>query len=88
MPILFAIELKIDAGLATVITAFFVLVSSTWQSWMLNRVHTLVNSNFSEAKAARSAAETALKIANDLNSALQLQLDRKNLVDVIKEVKK
>lgn len=79
---IFALELKLDSGLATVVAAILLFISSTWQSWILNKVHILVNSNFSEAKAARLAAEAALKTANDLNTNLQLQLDRKNLPEV------
>jgi hypothetical protein len=76
-PVAFAVNL--DAPAATVIAAFFVMASSMWQSWMLTKVHTLVNSNFTEAKAARAAAEAALKTANDLNLHLQQQLDSKPL---------
>lgn len=70
-----ALDLTIDQGLATVVAAFFVLAASLWQSYMLSKVHTLVNSNFSEAKAARSIAEAALKTSQDLNLHLQQQLD-------------
>lgn len=45
-----------------------------WQSYMLAKVHTLTNSNFSEAKAARLKAEEALTAANALNARLEEQL--------------
>lgn len=70
-------NLVIDQGLATVLIALFVAISSMWQSYMLNKVHTLTNSNFSEAKAARVIAENALKTAEMLNVSLQRQLDIK-----------
>ncbi len=73
--ILVALDLKLDQPTATVIVAFFVAVSSMWQSYTLSRVHTLVNSNFTEAKLARVAAEAALKTSQDLNVHLQQQLD-------------
>lgn len=79
MAALIALDLKIDQGTATVVAAFFVLLGSAWQSYMLSKVHTLVNSNFSEAKAARAIAEAALKTSQDLNTHLQQQLDAKTV---------
>lgn len=76
---LLAFDLKIDAPTATVMVAALVAASSMWQSWMLSRVHTLVNSNFTEAKAARTAAEAALKTSQDLVANLQQQLDRRGV---------
>jgi len=72
---LVALDVKIDQSVATVIVGIFVMVASMWQSYMLTKVHTLVNSNFSEAKAARALAEAALKTSQDLNLHLQQQLD-------------
>lgn len=77
--LLLALDLKIDQGTATVIAALFALMASVWQSYMLSKVHTLVNSNFSEAKAARVAAEASLKTSTDLNVHLQQQLDAKTV---------
>ncbi len=65
----------LDAGSATVIAAFLLFASSVWNTHKLGQVHTLVNSNFTEAKAARLAAEAALKTATELNTSLQQQLD-------------
>lgn len=68
-------NLHIDAPIATVIVAVIVAISSMWQNWRLERVHTLVNSNLAEATAARVAAESALKTSNDLVKYLQGQLN-------------
>lgn len=67
--------LTIDSSTATVLVALFVAVSSVWNTYILNKVHTLTNSNFTEAKAARATAEAALKASNDLNVTLQHELD-------------
>ena len=69
--------LSVDQGTATIMAAVVLALSSMWQSWMLGKVHTLVNSNFTEAKFARQVAESALKVAVDLNTHLQHQLDLK-----------
>lgn len=80
---LVALDLKIDQPTATIIVAVMVMLTSMWQSWTLTKVHTLVNSNFTEAKAARVAAEAALKTSQDLNVHLQHQLDAKASVVVL-----
>ncbi len=49
-------------------------ISQIMQYLLLGRVHTLVNSNFSEAKAARLAAEAALETSQRLNYSLRAQL--------------
>ena len=59
----------------TIIAAVLLFISSVYQTYMLSKVHTLVNSNFTEAKQARIAAEGALKIANALNVSLQKQVN-------------
>lgn len=80
--LLVGVELKLDAGVATVIVALFVAITSMWQSWMLNKVHAVVNSNFTEAKLGRAAAEAALKTSQDFNAVLQKQLDNKDVVNL------
>jgi hypothetical protein len=70
----FALDLKIDAQVATVIVAFFVAVSSMWNSWTLTKVHKLVNSNFTEAKLAHVAAEESLKISQAVIAQLERQI--------------
>lgn len=65
----------IDAPTATIIVALIVAAASIWQSFMLSKVHTLVNSNFTEAKQARAVAEAALKTAQELAQHLQRELD-------------
>ena len=74
-PVLYGFALTIDQATATVIVGVIVALSSCWQTWKLGQVHTLVNSNFTEAKAARVAAEASLKTSQDLNVHLQQQLD-------------
>ncbi len=76
--LLVGLDLKLDAGFSAVIVGLFVCLSSMWQSWTLTKVHTLVNSNFTEAKAARVAAESALKTAEAMNVSLREQLDAAN----------
>ncbi len=49
-------------------------ISQIMQYLLLGRVHTLVNSNFSEAKAARQTAELALETSQQLNHSLRAQL--------------
>ncbi len=75
---LVALDIKVDQPTATIVVALLVAISSMWQSWTLTKVHTLVNSNFTEAKAARLAAEAALKTQQDLNVELRQQLALKN----------
>jgi hypothetical protein len=70
-----AMGITMDSSVATIVVAIIVAVSSSYQARLLNKVHTLVNSNFHEAKDARLAAEEQLKISNELNIALQQKLD-------------
>lgn len=63
--------------MAMVVVGFLVMFASLWNTYKLAQVHTLVNSNFTEAKAARLIAEAALKTSQDLNVHLQQQLDMK-----------
>ena len=80
-----AMSFELTDAAATVIVGLLVLAGSMWQSWTLSRVHKLVNSNFTEAKAARIAAEAALKTSQDLTIHLQQQLDAKSVAIPTKE---
>lgn len=60
---------------ATIIGAILLFVSSCYQTYTLSKVHTLVNSNFTEAKQARITAEANLIASQDLALKLQKQLD-------------
>ena len=60
---------EIGPGLATVIVGVLVLLGQIWTSWRLEKVHKLVNSNYSEQKAA-------LKAMTELAADLQVQLDQ------------
>ncbi len=66
----------IDAGVAYLSVGVLVFLSQLIQFFLLSRVHTLVNSNFSEAKAARLAAEAALETSQRLNHSLRAQLSQ------------
>lgn len=59
---------------STLIVGILVFLASIYQTYKLGQVHTLVNSNFTEAKQARLAAEAALKAADALNISLQEQI--------------
>jgi hypothetical protein len=67
----------ISPALATIIAGILYLIGQVWSAYMLSKIHTLVNSNFSEAKAARLVAENALKAAQEINLHLQRELDGK-----------
>lgn len=77
-PVVMGFALTIDQSTATIIAAVLLMLSSCYQTWKLGQVHTLVNSNFTEAKFARAAAEAALKTSQDLNLHLQQQLDARD----------
>lgn len=64
----------ITEPVSVVLVAALVALSQMWQSFMLSKVHTLVNSNFTEAKAARLAAEKALLTSQVLNTHLQNEI--------------
>ena len=77
---LYAVSFTIDAPTATVICGVLIAISSCYQTWKLNQVHTLVNSNFTEAKLTVQRLESALKTSNDLGIHLQQQLDARPTV--------
>lgn len=63
----------------TLIIGILVFLSSIYQTYKLSQVHTLVNSNFTEAKQARLAAEAALATSQALAKSLQEKLDNLKL---------
>ena len=75
MVLLLGLDIKIDPPTATIIVAIIVAISSLWQARMLSKVHTLVNSNFTEQKQLANRLEVALKTAQDLIVHLQRELD-------------
>ena len=75
MVLLLGLDIKIDPPTATIIVAIIVAISSLWQARMLSKVHTLVNSNFTEQKQLSTRLEAALKTSQDLNMHLQRELD-------------
>ncbi len=66
---------SLDQATATLIVGVIMALVQVWNTFILGKVHTLTNSNFSEAKAARLAAEAALTVSNNLNLNLQQQLN-------------
>lgn len=71
---LMAVTLTLDPGLATLVAAAVLILFQLWNSFRIASIHVLVNSNFSEAKAARLAAEAALAIAQQRNTTLEKAL--------------
>jgi hypothetical protein len=65
------VDVVIDGQMVSAIAGIVAAIISAFNAYVLAKVHTLTNSNFSEAKAARLAAEVALKAAQELNVELR-----------------
>lgn len=63
-----------DAQLVTAIFAGLAALLTAWNAVVLSRVHRLTNSNYTEAKSARDAAQAALETSRTINRTLETQL--------------
>lgn len=63
-----------DTPTSTVLVAFFVLVGQIFNIWQANRIHKLVNSNYTEQKNINAQLQTKV---DDMNTGIIKKLEDK-----------